>query len=365
MKLIDLLKEVGTLAGYNVTGTDAQAVANKARATRRVNQIRADIASRYAGRWQNNYREGWLPLSVPYSTGTVAVTQDSRTVTGTNTVWTSDMQGRLFLGPNNEYYRIASVTNGTTLLLTEPYQSVSVASGGLYQIWQDTYDLYPEVFSVIDFVNYSDPQQMTEDFTKHGRGLFPRPTSTAVPRDYSVVGKTALSSVYSTGTVSVTINTTTVTGVGTTWLGNIKPGYEITIGVYTYTVREVNTNTSLELYQLAVATASSVTYTSRGRNMLRVKFLRPTVQQIVQYSYYAKSYSLMNDSDEDCFAESYPHVILDGVMKYDFLDKNDPVRAGQAAQLYENSIKNAHMSDASQYGGTAIIGLDIPDVARE
>ena len=365
MITLDLLKEIASLGGYNITGTDAQAVANKARALRRLNQVRSDIQSRYSGRWQGAYREGWLPIVPVYGTGTVAVTQGSRTVTGTNTVWVSTMVGRKFLGPNNEYYKIAAVGGNTTLTLTEPYQGADVTSGGSYQIWKDEYPLYPEVFSVIDFVNYTDPLQMTEDFPKHGRLLSPRSTAAETPKSYMIVGRQQSNGSYSTGTVSITSGSKTLTGVATSWLGNIYPGYSLTIGAYTYNVYSVDSDTQITLYQYAVATAAGLTYSAKGSNALVVRFLYPSGQSVVNYSYYSKSYPLMSDSDEDWLAELYPHLILDGIMKYDFLDKNDPVRASQAAQLFENSVKNAQVSDQSSFAGTAVLGLDIPDHARE
>ncbi len=365
MTTLDLLKEIAALAGYNITGTDTQAVTNKARALRRLNQVRADIHSRYSGRWQGAYREGWLPVVPVYGTGTVQVTQGSRTVTGSGTTWTSAMVGRKFLGPNNEYYKISAVGSTTDLTLTEPYQGADVSSGGSYQIWKDEYPLYPEVFSVIDFVNYTDPLQMTEDFPKHGRMLNPRATAAETPRGYMVVGRQPVNGTYTTGTVSISVGSKTLTGVATSWLGNISPGYAITIGSYTYHVYSVDSDTQITLYQYAVAVASGATYSAKSMNNLVVRFLTPANQSIVNYSYYCKSYPLVSDSDEDWIAEMYPQVILDGIMKYDFLDKNDPTRASLAAQMYENSIRNAQVSDQSSFAGTAVLGLDIPDSARE
>jgi hypothetical protein len=364
MNLLDLAKEAASIGGYNITGADSQAVANKARAVRRINQVRSDIASRFAGRWQGLYREGWLPIVPVYNTGTVTVTQDSRTVTGSGTTFTSAMAGRKFLGPDNAYYKIASVASTTSLILTEPYQS-STTSAGTYQIWQDEYVLHPDVFSVVDFINYSSPMQMAEDFSKHLRMNYPRATAADYPTLYTIVGRKAYLGTYSTGTITATINSRTVTGTTTAFLGNVYPGYQLTVGSYTYTVSKVNSDTELELCQGAVAAFTGSTYSAKGVNGIVVRFARPSLQAIVSYSYYAKPYPLMNDYDEDWMAELYPHLILDGIMKYDFLDKNDPVRAGQCAQLFENSIKNVHISDASQYGGTSVVGLDIPDSARE
>ena len=71
-----------------------------------------------------------------YSTGSVAVVQDSTTVTGTGTTFTSSMVGRTFrlTGESDPYdYKIASYTSGTVISLEEPMVGLSV-SGASYLI---------------------------------------------------------------------------------------------------------------------------------------------------------------------------------------------------------------------------------------
>jgi hypothetical protein len=366
MKLLDAAKEVAALAAYNITGADAQAVSDKARAIRRVNLARSKVASKFSGRWASLYREGWLPLVPVYGTGTVAVTQDSRTVTGSGTTWTSAMVGRKFLGPNNEYYKIAAVASTTSISLTEPYQGATVTSGGSYQIWKDEYTLYPDAYSLIDFVNYVDPLQLLEDTNRHGRNVFPRATYNTTPQYFSIVGRTRIIGPYATGTVAISANSRTLTGSGTLWLDNVQPGYEVTIGSYTYHVDTVDSDTQLTLIEYAVSAATAGTaYTATGRNALKVRFLSPSSQTIVSYGYYSKVYPLVNDSDEDWMLELYPHLIIDEVVKNDYLDKDNPTLAVTSAQLFDKDLQDCHMADAGQYGGVSVVGLDIPDSARQ
>lgn len=363
MKLLDLAKEVAALAGYNITGTDTQAVADKARALRRVNLARSKVAAHFSGRWASLYREGWLPLVPVYNTGTVTVTQGSRTITGSGTTWTSAMVGRKFLGPNGEYYKIASFVSTTSLILTEQYQG-STASGGIYQIWKDEYLLYPDVYSIIDFVNYIDPAQMTEDTNKHGRMIYPRSTTNATPTCFSVIGRQRVVVAYATGTVSIAVGGRTLTGVGTSWFDNVQPGFEVTMGSYTYHVDTVDSDTQITIHEYAVAVASGATYSATGRNALKVRFLQPSSQTIVGYGYYSKVYPLVNDSDEDWLIELYPHLIINEVTINDHIDKKDPNTVSLAMRLFENDLSDAHTSDASQYGGVPVVGLDIPGIAR-
>ena len=368
MKLLDLAKDLAAIAGWNITGTDSQAMADKAKALRRINIIRSDIASRFAGRWQSQYREGWLPLVPVYSDGTVALTRGSRTVTGTSTTFTSAMVGRKFLGPDNAYYKIAGYTSATVITLSQPYQGADDAAAS-YQIWKDEYVLSPDVYSIVDFINYTLPMQMVEDTNKHGRMNKPRATATEEQKYFSVLRRANKAS-YSTGTISGTINTNVITGAGTSWLDNLEPGFEIQVTVgttaYVYHVESVDSDTQITIKEYVAATiAALTTYSALGKNALVVRFIAPSAQAIVSYGYFSKIYALVSDNDEDWILELYSHVVSDGASKYNFLDKNDPVRAQIAAQMYENSISNAHMSDASQFGGVSVVGLDIPSSARE
>lgn len=327
--------------------------------------VKADLISRFGGKWEANYREGWLPLVALYTTGTATFTLDSRTVTGSGTVWTSAMKGRKILGPDGAYYKIASVTNGTTLIVTQPYQGTTT-SGASYQIWKDEYRLYPEVLSLGGFVDYGFPSVTNEAWPRNMKASFPKPVSTGLASVHAVIGREPLTSSYSTGTVSGSAGSCILTGAGTSWLDNIEPGFEITVGAYTYHVKRVNSDTEIELYQkLVVAVAALSTYTSVGKNALIVRFQQPTSQSIVSYWYWAKDYPFVNDADEDWIAEMFPKVLINGLTYFDYVDKKDTMRADRASMAYELSIKDMKVAVDNAYSGVRTLGYDIPDSARD
>lgn len=76
-----------------------------------------------------------------YTTGTVSVTQNTATLTGSGTTWTSDMVGRYFfltdsLGQSSgNWYRISAFVSSTELTL-ETYFEESTVSGSTYIIGQ-------------------------------------------------------------------------------------------------------------------------------------------------------------------------------------------------------------------------------------
>jgi hypothetical protein len=364
MNALSLATEAGAQGGYTITGSTGQDPINKARAFRRVNMAKADITARYGAKWDANYQEGWLPLVPLYSTGTADFTINSRTVTGTNTAWTSTYTRAKILGPDGNYYKIASVISATSLVLTQPYQGATLLAQA-YLIWKDEYRLYPKVHSIGGFVNYTTQNVLTESWPRNMKDSYAKSIAAATAEVYTVIGREKSTSSYAVGTVTGSINDTALVGVGTLWLDNIEPGYEITIGLYTYHVKRVNSDTSLELEQKLVVAVAASTYTSVGKNAIIVRFQAPSVQTVVNYWYWAKDYPFVNDNDEDWMAELYPKVILAGTLYFDYLDKNDFARASLAAQVFENAVKDMKVATDSAMTGVRTLGYDIPDEARD
>ena len=364
------MREIGTLAGYTVDSSTGQDPANKIRALRRLNSVKADIISRYGGKWDSNYREGWLPLVDLYTTGTITATPNSRAVTGVNTVWTSAFNNMKILMPDGAYYKIASVTDATDLLLTQPYQGQTTQTGVSYQIWQDEYALYPEVLTIGGFLDYEWQATMDETYPRNMKRSYPKPVNDELPTVYTVVGRQNTTLKYSTGTITGAINDNYLVGSGTQWLANIQPGYEFLIsinGVSTaFHVRRVLSDTSIELYQsLPVALSGSTTYSAKGKNATIVRFREPTSQRVVHYWYWAKDYPFVNDNDEDWIAEIYSEVVLNGAVRKDYLDKNDVARASLSKQEYEDSIKNMKVANDSAMSGPRTLAYELPPEARE
>jgi hypothetical protein len=364
---VSLIREAAALAGYTIDSTTGADPTNKTRAQRRLNMIKTDVVSRYGGKWSANYREGWLALGALYNTGTANFTQNSNTVVGVGTVWTTSMKGQKMLGGDNSYYKIASVQTATSLTLTQPYQGTTITSQ-VYQIWQDEYRLYPEAWSVAGFIDYFLPQRMTEAWGSNMKESYPFPTNVEEPTVYTILHKEGLTASVSAGTVSVTLNTNVWTGVGTTWLTGsvpIEPGFEFTANSNTYHVKRVNSDTELETYQMALTTLAAVTYSSKGKNSIVVRFRKPTNQRIVHYWYYAKDFPFLNDNDEDWIAEQFPRVIVNGMAYFDYIDKNDVARGFNAQQVYEDSIRNMKVAVEAAYTGIRTLGIYVPPEARE
>lgn len=106
---------------------------------RRVNDAYVrDIPSRFEWDWL--HKTGQITLQASYNTGTVSVTQGSNAITGTDTVWTSDMTGMKFTVPStNEIYTFTCLSTVTGTLDKNYIGDDDSAAN--YLIFQDTYAL--------------------------------------------------------------------------------------------------------------------------------------------------------------------------------------------------------------------------------
>jgi hypothetical protein len=365
---INLMMEAAALAGYTITSSTGQDPIYKIRAQRRVNMIKTDVISRYGGKWDSNYREGWLELNPLYNTGTVTVTQNSRTVTGLGTTWQSSIVGNQnyqsakIMLPDGAYYKIASILSDTSLVLTQPFQGLTQA-GATYNIWQDEYTLYPNVLSIGGFLDYQWEATMNEAWPRNMKQSYPVPVNSDIPTVYTVIGRKNIPA-YSAGTVTITAGSRTVTGAGTFWLANVQPGFEMIINGNTYHVKDVYADTTIELYQQVVANFNGI-YTTQGKNAVTVRFREPTSQRVVHYWYWSKDYPFVSDNDEDWIAEMFPRVIINGMAYFDYVDKNDVARATTSHTIYEDSIKNMKVACDSAMSGPRTLAYEVPPEARD
>ena len=118
-------------------------------------------------RWSWLYGFDQFLLPAEYETGTVVVTRNSTTVTGTSTVWTTEMVGRQFrIGTTSVIYTISSVESGTSLTLDKVWGGAT-ASAQTYEIYL-AYVTVPADFQ--SFISVWDPNfnwQLALDFSQN------------------------------------------------------------------------------------------------------------------------------------------------------------------------------------------------------
>lgn len=94
-------------------------------------------------------RNARLLTHAPYTTGTVAVTVGSTTVTGTTTLWNTNNDfavknvragGKILFSGDDTVYEVSSVSADTTLTLTDAYRGTTLTAG-TYTYFEDEYSL--------------------------------------------------------------------------------------------------------------------------------------------------------------------------------------------------------------------------------
>jgi hypothetical protein len=118
----DLYRMIGTKTGT----TRGDLIAAVASAIRRAQEVFVNY-----GNWaflEQQTDTVYIPLAPPYTTGTITVTQDSKTVTGSGTTFTKDMEGSFIQLTNQGWYEIRTFTSSTVIVLAVPYQGTSAAA---------------------------------------------------------------------------------------------------------------------------------------------------------------------------------------------------------------------------------------------
>ena len=292
--------------------------------------------------------DGYITTIAPYETGTVTATNASKTITGSSTVFTAAMVGRKFkVSSDNAYYRIAAFVSTTEITLETAYEGTT-ASGSSYTIFKDEYKL-PADLDVYKVMRQLERQIALTDIDNTAFDLLnPSPHSSGQPSISVLVG-TKLDT-YSTGTVSITVNTSTVTGSSTVWTGveGLSKGSKITIGVYVYTVKSIDSDTSITIYEKASATASASTYSISLDNYIIQLAAYPSEAKNIYFKYQRLPFILINDEDIPDLPDQWHHVLITGglVWAWEVKDKEESKRyeAMFALQVSEMWTRIAYVS---------------------
>lgn len=255
--------------------------------------------------------DGSITTVAPYTTGTASITNGSTAVAGTLTVWTAAMVGRkIRFGSDTPWYRIAARTSNTAITLENVYQGTA-NTAATFEIYQDEYklpadmDVYKVLRQIENGISLVDIENTAFDLT------LPVPTASGAPQ-YSIMAGTKLDT-YTTGTVSITVNTSTVTGVGTSWLSveGLDKGSKITINGVVYTVKSVDSDTQITVYETNTSgTVTTGTYSISLDNYIIQFEPYPDSQQNIYFKYQRFPFPLVGDSDVPDLPDQWHHILI-------------------------------------------------------
>ena len=162
---------------------DLNKSAEAKRVKRWINDTEQDIHGRHDWYWTKD-REV-VQTVVDKTAGTVAVAAGGIVVTGTSTAFASDDAGKFIqLSGSADWYKIASVTNSTSLTLEAPYTQTSALSGGTYTIRKVFYPLSTNAEKILDLRQTISPRRLVPVPSKDFHTRRPDGTATGKGRIY-------------------------------------------------------------------------------------------------------------------------------------------------------------------------------------
>ena len=289
-----------------------------------------------------HYREvGTLQTLATYATGTVTVTNSSKSVTSSGATFTAAMAGRKFrVGTERAWYDIASVdTVLNTLTLSQNYQG-SGQTAVAYTIFQDEYRTNADVHQLLN-LRQTQFGLLMVGLTYHDLDtLVPAPVSLTEPFYWSYIGRR--DDRYTTGTVTGSASGTTITGASTAWTGvlGLTKGSRIAVASNSevYTVKSVDSDTQLTIYE-AISTAFAAQTYLLYLNNIRLQLTDiPSSMRNLYYRYTRNPYPLVNDYDEPDMPKEHHYMLVWGGLSIAHALKGNVAASQDAEQRFVNDV---------------------------
>jgi len=306
----------------------------------RINQIQDWIT--FHKNWEWRQRKFYLTTIPPYETGTIAVTQGSRTITGTGTTFTAEHRTGYFV-LNNKAYKIKNFTSTTVLILEAPYPD-DTESGSTYQIVFPHEILNHEISSIAAVrINNGDLDVKRKDRLIHDIENVGEPQEAAV-------GNYKWEDFYNSSTVAVTNDSKTITLASGTWPDEIE-GKAFRVNdhsrLYTIDTKDSSTTATLEeVYQGTTASGKSYAIGPKGSQLITFRS-SPDKRYFVEIEALVRATKLVGATEQSIIPDHAP--LLHGAIWLALLDfqSENPVRIQQARADFERSLKEFEMTYAT------------------
>lgn len=273
-------------------------------------------------RWSFRWRNYRIVTDIDV-TGTVSAVNGSRTITGTGFLPTQTNWHIVFTQDSIQNWYKVSYTSSTQLELDVPYQGTSGSRSFILRHFD--YILPTEPWDLGSVIVTSDNKPLTILEPSSMDLMSPIPLSSGVPEAVSIYSSDTIQTVYSTGTVSGTIDTNILTGSATSWLSNVYPGDLVTIGSYKYTVYKVDSDTQITLYnKQKITSAVSTTYTIAREFGRILRVMWPSAYAYTLDIRALRIYNdLVNDSDTNELLYRFPNAVVLKTSAMELKQQND------------------------------------------
>lgn len=271
--------------------------------------------------WSFRWAEYPLVLSPQVSGATLTATNGSQTVTASNTPFLSAVhlgQWIHFIADSTQaWYRIIKVVSTSQITIEPAYQGTTSGSKA-FELCPTDYDL-PTDLSDLGRVKITlDSRPLPVQHQLIQDGYYQPPLSSGVPYGVSLYKEDWTKTTYSTGTITGTSGTNTLTGSATSWLTNVLPGDEvsgITGDANIYKVQSVQSDTSLTLYNFLGTSPSGASYTVSRQFQSIVRFQPCPDKAYVCFVKGLRRYNnLINTADTNEMLLRFPFAVIESAV---------------------------------------------------
>jgi len=326
----EIINEVLTFLKLDTATVDANVLTS---IKLRINQIQDMIV--YDRNWEWRKQTFYITTRKPYNTGTVTVTEASRSVSSSGATFTVDMKDGYLL-VNSKAYKILSVDEGTDTLTLEDVYPDSTESAISYSIIFPDYVLPHNVTGIISVkLEGRDLDVVQQD------QLFHSVATTGTP-DRAAFGKRTQEDFFNDGTVAVTNDSTTVELTGGTLPTNIEGMNFRTVD--NSKVFRINTRTDADTFELREkfdgTTASGKSYAINPKGSQVIRFSEtPDDYYFMEINALVAPEKLVGGNDYSIVPNHAP--LLHGAIWLAAVDlKNEnPVRIQQARADFDRTLK--------------------------
>jgi hypothetical protein len=324
----EIINEILTLKNQTTDTIDASVLTS---IKLRINQIQDYIF--YYKAWEWRKRKYYFTSIAPYATGTITVTENSTSVTGSGTTFTDAMK-RGFLEINNKRFRIQRIVSSTSLKLVAPYPD-DTASGQSYKIVFPKYPVNPNLSSITSLVHEGRKLNIFDTHRQIKR------SGVGIPQQ-ALVGEREDTDFYTTGTVQVTLESASIVGTATAWDDSML-GMEFRVNEFgdAYYVKEVVGAAAITLDRpYKGTTGSGKTYTIGGVGSLLLELEdTPDDYYFMELEGLIKPVRLVSNNDVSLIPNHAP--LLHGAVWLALIDaeNKNPVRIQQARADFDRTLQ--------------------------
>jgi hypothetical protein len=298
----------------------------------RINQVQDFIF--YYKRWEWRKRRYYFTTRAPYETGTITVTQNSVTITGSGSTWVDSMKDGFILIKSRPY-KIIRIASTTSIKLAAPYPG-DTESDLAYKIIFPHYRVNPNFSSIANILHEGrEMKACTID------RMIVSDAATGAPEEIGVGERTDYD-YESSGTVDVTNLSASVSGNGSAFEDNMI-GMEFRVNEFaeSYIIKEVLSAASITLdrpYKGTTGTGKAYKVGPAGGFLFQIRSV-PDDYYYMEVEGLLKPEKLVHDNDISLIPNHAP--LLHGAIWLALLDMKDanPVRIQQARADFEKTLR--------------------------